>query len=77
MEFLLGVSGEGDTRAKSQSGVYADVGPKKTTRYDVDEADALDQDENMQLARERYQRMFWEAIPEGAVRTSHIAPLHF
>jgi hypothetical protein len=75
MEFLLGVSVE-DTRARSRSGVSADVEPEKTIRYDVDEADALDQDENMQLARERYQRMFWEAIPEGAVRTCHIATLH-
>ena len=72
MEFLLGVSEEEDPRAIPRSAITtsADAGKtEKITRYDVDEADALDQDEGKQLARHRYQHMFWEAVPEGAVRS--------
>jgi hypothetical protein len=66
MEFLLGVSEEEDPRAiHSTITANAEVG---ATRYDVDDADALDQDEGKQLARHRYQHMFWEAVSEGEVR---------
>ncbi|KAK2461518.1 hypothetical protein APHAL10511_005981 [Amanita phalloides] len=35
------------------------------TRHDVHEADILEQDENRDAARQRYQRLYWESIPES------------
>lgn len=34
------------------------------TRYDVHEADTLQEEENRDAARQRYERQYWEAIPE-------------
>jgi hypothetical protein len=34
-------------------------------RHDVNEADALEEEEKRDRARQKCQRMFWEAIPEG------------
>ncbi|TFK26676.1 hypothetical protein FA15DRAFT_667149 [Coprinopsis marcescibilis] len=36
-------------------------------RRDVHEADLLEQDENRDALRQRYQRAYWESIPEGGV----------
>ncbi|EAU92325.1 hypothetical protein CC1G_00544 [Coprinopsis cinerea okayama7 len=35
-------------------------------RYDVHEADILEQDENRDAMRQRYQRAYWESVPEGS-----------
>lgn len=56
MELLLGV-----TTHKAAS--HTDK------RYDVHEADTLEHDENRDALRQRYQRAYWESIPEtGSVR---------
>lgn len=59
--------------------VYGDLQRKDFTppginpeRLDVHKADMLDQDERRDLARDRYQRLYWESIPENAdVRDSY------
>ena len=39
-------------------------------RYDVQEADVLEQDENRDAARQRYIRLYWESVPDnGSVRS--------
>lgn len=35
------------------------------TRRDVHEADALELEENRDAVRQRYQRLYWESIPES------------
>ncbi|KAH7886196.1 eukaryotic mitochondrial regulator protein-domain-containing protein [Phlebopus sp. FC_14] len=71
MERLLGVSDlsdpvkveepDGDTPVQ-----YYHTGPKpESTRYDVEEADRQDEIEGKDMARQRYQRLFWETVPEG------------
>jgi hypothetical protein len=35
-----------------------------TSRWDVMEADSLEQDENRDAQRQRYQRLYWESVPE-------------
>ena len=58
METILGVQ----QNEKVRSGMRdTDVDP---LRYDVDQADALDQEERRR-ARQRYQYMYWDSIPEG------------
>lgn len=38
-------------------------------RYDAREADSLEEEENRDAARQRYQRLYWESTPEdGRVR---------
>ncbi|KAG6854155.1 hypothetical protein C0991_010066 [Blastosporella zonata] len=49
MEFLL------DVRRRVQH---------TTDRSDVHEADMLEQDENRDAARQRYQQLYWESVPE-------------
>ncbi|TEB38771.1 hypothetical protein FA13DRAFT_1760958 [Coprinellus micaceus] len=34
-------------------------------RYDVQEADVLEQDENRDAARQRYIRLYWESVPDN------------
>lgn len=50
METLLGV----DTR------FYM----KQPTRVDADKADTLEEEEKRDLQRQRYQRQYWESVPE-------------
>jgi len=64
MEKILGVS-ESKRRQSTVEGeapVLLDQ-----ARYDVDAADLLEEEEGRDTAaaRDRYQRMFWESIPEG------------
>lgn len=37
---------------------------KDGSRWDVAEADSLEQDENRDAQRQRYQRHYWESVPE-------------
>ncbi|TFY71175.1 hypothetical protein EVG20_g1822 [Dentipellis fragilis] len=57
METILGV--------KRDEEVYASRQDWMDTRKDVDAADALDQVESNDPARNRYRRMFWEPVVEG------------
>ena len=54
MEAILGVRDNEQSKTDSQAPVL-----------DVDEADALDQEEGRRRARQRYQHLYWESIPEG------------
>jgi hypothetical protein len=62
METLLGVQQEALIR-KSRPRNEADE-----SRYDVTEADALEEREGRELARQRYQRLFWESVPEDGTK---------
>ncbi|KAH7922695.1 hypothetical protein BV22DRAFT_1070087 [Leucogyrophana mollusca] len=55
MEDILGVTESQSSRNEQEEG----------ERYDVGEADAQDELEGSDWARRRYQRMFWESVPEG------------
>ena len=44
------------------------VRPDSHDRYDVEAADLQDEVEGNNRARQRYQRLFWESVAEGAVR---------
>ncbi|KAA1467779.1 hypothetical protein DENSPDRAFT_832918 [Dentipellis sp. KUC8613] len=57
METILGV--------KRDEEVYASRQDWMDSRTDVDAADALDQAEGNDPARNRYRRMFWEPVVEG------------
>ncbi|EGN93182.1 hypothetical protein SERLA73DRAFT_146090 [Serpula lacrymans var. lacrymans S7.3] len=59
MEDVLGVTQHMRTR------VSKSLASEDPTRHDVQEADAHDEQEGSDWARLRYQRMFWESIPEG------------
>jgi hypothetical protein len=70
MEFLLGVKEDQkygkqlETFYKYQTEAIEDA-----TRRDVHEADTLEEDEKRDTLRQRYQRMYWETVPEsGGVR---------
>lgn len=61
MERILVVTLEEETRNSREA---------KQARFDVDEADALEQEEDRdknRAARDRYQRMYWESMSEGQV----------
>lgn len=61
-------------------GVRQDTNMSKTKRldetehprYDVRQADALMEAEENDPARLRYRQMFWEAVPDGKVRSIRI-----
>ncbi|RXW17044.1 hypothetical protein EST38_g8818 [Candolleomyces aberdarensis] len=53
MELLLG--------ATTHKAVHMNF---RDARYDVQEADMLEQDENRDASRQRYQRLYWESVPE-------------
>ena len=57
MEELLGVNARRSTS-------HVDFGVD-TSRHDVNEADALEEAEGGDWARQKYRRMFWESISEG------------
>ena len=46
-----------------------------SSRYDVTEADALMEAESNDPARLRYQKMFWEAVPDGQVCCTFVCAL--
>jgi hypothetical protein len=52
MEKLLGVRTQ-----RSYEGLHQ-------SRWDTVEADSLEQDENRDAQRQRYQRHYWESVPE-------------
>ncbi|KAH7915696.1 eukaryotic mitochondrial regulator protein-domain-containing protein [Hygrophoropsis aurantiaca] len=56
MEELLGVT----QPTSSEQNIH-----RPDERYDVGEADAQNELEGSDWARQRYQRMFWESVPEG------------
>jgi len=58
METVLGVPSE----VPDVEGEYA----QDKSWYDTVQADTLDQEEGKNIARRRYQRMFWEAVPDGS-----------
>jgi hypothetical protein len=68
MEKLLGVQ----ENEQSEKNLQDDV--VDSSRLDVNEADALDQ-EGRRQARQRYQRMYWESIPEGGSVRLHTTAL--
>ncbi len=53
MEKLLGVNTQ-----------KAEQALKDGSRWDVAEADSLEQDEKRDAQRQRYQRHYWESVPE-------------
>ena len=59
MENILGVTQHMKTE------IFMSAYTEDSERYDVREADALDEEEGSDRARLRYQRMFWESIPEA------------
>lgn len=63
MEKLLGVDQEIKTR-------------QEWGRRDVHEADILEQDENRDAVRQRYQRLYWESIPESRGVSNLISSRH-
>ncbi|KAM6498579.1 Eukaryotic mitochondrial regulator domain containing protein [Amanita muscaria] len=60
MERLLGV--KEDERMRT---IALRQKQKDWTRYDAHEADILEQEENRDAARQRYQRSYWESVPES------------
>ena len=47
------------------------------TRYDVREADSLEEEERRDSARQRYQQLYWESVPEdGRVSFHHRCRCH-
>lgn len=64
MEEVLGVKEHQESRRHVPDDQYDPV------RYNVDEADALEEEEKRDLARQRYQHMFWESIPDGRQASS-------
>jgi hypothetical protein len=54
----------------------ATYGEVESSWHDTIQADTLDQEEGKDIARQRYQRMFWEAVPDGSVcsRISYDVP---
>jgi hypothetical protein len=64
MEKLLGV--KEDERIKNT----LPEDQRDWIRYDVHEADTLEEEENRDAARQRYQHSYWESVPEdGRVST--------
>lgn len=63
MEKLLGVDQE--IRNRQEWG-----------RRDVHEADILEQDENRDAIRQRYQRLYWESVPESQGVSNLISSRH-
>jgi hypothetical protein len=67
MEYILGVSRQQEEdklrRIKDRHFQYRDF-----ARFDVTEADQLDAEQGDEMARHRYQRMFWEPVPSNEVR---------
>jgi len=59
MEHLLGVKRNREARRG-----ISDEQPD-SIRHDVDEADALEEEEKRDRARQKYQRMFWEPVSDG------------
>ncbi|KAF8640706.1 hypothetical protein AX17_000362 [Amanita inopinata Kibby_2008] len=60
MEKLLGVKDDERMRTAALK-----QGKGDRTRYDAHEADILEQEENRDAARQRYQRLYWESVPES------------
>ncbi|PFH52346.1 hypothetical protein AMATHDRAFT_140294 [Amanita thiersii Skay4041] len=60
MEKLLGVAEDEKIRAVRHSQEKEDW-----TKYDVHQADLLEQEEDRDAARQRYQRLYWESVPES------------
>lgn len=60
MEKLLGVNQ--DQRMRN---LALKQGQDDWTRHDVHEADMLEQEENRDAARQRYQRLYWESVSES------------
>ena len=60
MEKLLGI--QEDQRIRN---LALKQGQDDWTRYDVHEADTLEQEENRDAARQRYQRLYWESVSES------------
>jgi len=58
MEHILGVHRPGTQPIRNRPN-------EASERHDVDEADAQDEMAGSDAARQRYQRMFWEPVPEG------------
>ena len=46
------------------------------TRRDVHEADTLEQEEDRDAIRQRYQRLYWESIPESRGVSNLISSRH-
>lgn len=67
MERILGVTGPSLPGKEAQTADWS--------RYDVHEADTLEEMEQRDAARQRYQRLYWESIPEdGSVRRFMLCP---
>ncbi|KAF8899223.1 eukaryotic mitochondrial regulator protein-domain-containing protein [Infundibulicybe gibba] len=58
MEKILGVKQDEDVRNSLANGQH------DWTRYDVHEADTLEEEEKRDASRQRYQRLYWESVPE-------------
>lgn len=65
MEKLLGVTQRRLSRLQEDA-----------SRWNVTEADSLEQDENRDAQRQRYQQHYWESVPENG-RVSLVYPQRF
>lgn len=75
MEHLLGVTEAAKRTERDVNQLLEndhtgeDDQPDSHDRYDVEEADLQDEVEGDNKARQRYQRLFWESVGEGEVRS--------